>query len=740
MHALRGLRLLTALTLCALIARTGLAQTTWYVDAAGTPPGTGAQGDPYTSIQFALSQATTVDGDTVLVAPGTYAETVDFLGKAVTVESSQGAAATTLDAQGAGSAVSFTAASPGAAVLRGFTVTGGTGAPMGSTTAGGGLLCTAAGLTVDQCVLRQNVADLGGGLYAAAAVDVLDSVVEDNVAGSSAVLRNGLGGGFFVAGGGDLVFVGDLDRNQADKGGGGYVDAGGRLAMTGNCRDNVGTGFSGPPEGGGLYLGGDAAILTDVHVTGNLADGLDALGGGIFGVVTMQGGSVVGNGAGEFFSTGSTPGRGGGIYGTATVDGTLIEGNFGGIQGGNVRGDGLYTNCTVRTGASQFGGGFYCPIGASLVIRDSLLEDNQALSDGTEDFGGGVYGPALLERCVLRGNRAFGDGGGAHGATLVDCVLEMNTASPPDVLLDARGAGAYQCTLQNCRVSGNVASSFPGSNPGEGGGLFDCDATGCEVLDNRADVGAGARLGTLTSCTLTRNVAATSGDGVDSATVTNSILWNNGDELGAGSSATWSDVQGGAPGAGNIDQDPLFWCEELDDFFLRAGSPCIGAGSLAGMPADMGANPFDAAHEIEPVAYCSAKVNSAGCLPFLQASGNPSATATQTFHIDALDVLPSQPGLMLYGFGRADLGYHGGTLCIRPPVRRALPALMPQATGTPPCSGRLRLEFNVRIQTPTDPLLTVGQRVTAQWRQLDPADPAGFGDSLSDALLFYVCP
>ena len=53
--------------------------TTWHVDVNGTPPGDGSPGNPYASIQHAIDQATTVDGDIVLVAPGTYVETdVEF--------------------------------------------------------------------------------------------------------------------------------------------------------------------------------------------------------------------------------------------------------------------------------------------------------------------------------------------------------------------------------------------------------------------------------------------------------------------------------------------------------------------------------------------------------------------------------------------------------------------------------------------------------------------------------------
>src|SRR5688572_21284203 len=92
-------RLFTLLALCSL-ATLGNAQTTWYVDGSAVPPGDGSQANPYTSIQYALAQATTQDGDTVLVLPGTYAENVDFLGKAVRLVSSGGRTVTAIDGGG----------------------------------------------------------------------------------------------------------------------------------------------------------------------------------------------------------------------------------------------------------------------------------------------------------------------------------------------------------------------------------------------------------------------------------------------------------------------------------------------------------------------------------------------------------------------------------------------------------------------------------------------------------------
>jgi hypothetical protein len=55
-----------------LLAPLAGAQTTWFVDVSGTPPGTGTFADPYTSIQYAIDQPATLAGDTLLAAPGVY--------------------------------------------------------------------------------------------------------------------------------------------------------------------------------------------------------------------------------------------------------------------------------------------------------------------------------------------------------------------------------------------------------------------------------------------------------------------------------------------------------------------------------------------------------------------------------------------------------------------------------------------------------------------------------------------
>src|SRR5947199_4747771 len=73
------------------------------------------------TIQAGIDAAS--DGDTVLVAPGTYVENIDFKGKAITVTSSGGATTTTIDGGQKGIVVNFANNETRASVISGFTIT-----------------------------------------------------------------------------------------------------------------------------------------------------------------------------------------------------------------------------------------------------------------------------------------------------------------------------------------------------------------------------------------------------------------------------------------------------------------------------------------------------------------------------------------------------------------------------------------------------------------------------------------
>jgi hypothetical protein len=140
----------SAFLLAALLALPAAAQTTWYVDVHATPPGNGSEASPYTSIQHAIAQPTTLSGDTLLVAPGTYVENVT-LNKHLHVLASGGPSLTEIRAHIPTATVFLFAGK-----LEGFTVTGGS---VGGLDLDGG--------TAVRCVLRDNSGSLisyGGSL------------------------------------------------------------------------------------------------------------------------------------------------------------------------------------------------------------------------------------------------------------------------------------------------------------------------------------------------------------------------------------------------------------------------------------------------------------------------------------------------------------------------------------------------------------------------------------------------
>jgi parallel beta-helix repeat protein len=108
------------------------------------------------TIQQAIDAA--ANGDTVLVAPGTYHENISFNGKAITVKSSSGAPATVISGLGNDSAVTFAANEGPNSILDGFTVRG------GSALDGGGIFISSSSPTVRSNVITQNFATHGGGI------------------------------------------------------------------------------------------------------------------------------------------------------------------------------------------------------------------------------------------------------------------------------------------------------------------------------------------------------------------------------------------------------------------------------------------------------------------------------------------------------------------------------------------------------------------------------------------------
>ena len=131
--------------------------------------------------------------------------------------------------------------------------------------------------------------------------------------------------------------------------------------------------------------------------------------------------------------------------------------------------------------------------------------------------------------------------------------------------------------------------------------------------------------------------------------------------------------------------------------------------------------------------YCTAKMNSAGCTPSISTGGTPSAHPAVPFSISASEVVSNKNGMLFYGLnGRHNLPFLGGTLCVRPPLKRTP---VQNSGGNPPpadCSGAFAFDFNAWIRSGADAALVPGATFDAQWWHRDPGDPHGVG--LTDAV------
>lgn len=135
--------------------------------------------------------------------------------------------------------------------------------------------------------------------------------------------------------------------------------------------------------------------------------------------------------------------------------------------------------------------------------------------------------------------------------------------------------------------------------------------------------------------------------------------------------------------------------------------------------------------------YCTAKVNSLGCTPSIAMSNAPSASEGAGCMLTTTNVLGNQNGLFLHSTNGAQAAsFHGGLLCVNPPLERHAVETSTGTAGT--CNGTFREDFDSYIASGADPALVAGASVWIQHWSRDPGDP--FGDGLSDAVTAVICP
>ena len=231
-----------------------------------------------------------LDGDLVSVAPGTYEENINFLGKGITVQSEGGSNVTVIDG-GYNSipTVRFDTGETDETMIFGFTIYN------GEAVNGGGIHCDASSPTIENCNIKQNSARwYGGGIYLR---DSSPAITNCFFMENEAFFGGGIYCGEFSSA---LLTSCMFYLNDAFFGGGIFCDDSGPEFVKCVVKENTSSSFGGGiftdfatpafincmilknstgEEGGAIFC--DASILAMTHCTiaKNSAGGL---GGGVF--------------------------------------------------------------------------------------------------------------------------------------------------------------------------------------------------------------------------------------------------------------------------------------------------------------------------------------------------------------------------------------------------------------------------------------------------------------------------
>lgn len=537
--------------------------------------------DDYSMIQTAIQFAS--PGDVVRVRPGVYKERINFLGKAITVESEQGPDVTTINGMYLGGGiVTFLNGETRDSIIRGFTITGGLGCTDLFWAKGGGICCYGSSPTIEgNYILNNSVTTDGGGIYVGGGSAPL--IVGNLIKGNSAAWYNGGGIGCWDSS--PEIIGNEIIENFTESGGGAGLQFENctPVVLIGNSiRNNV----SGN-RGGGIQFSGTSLTLVDTQVIGNEADGW---GGG----VTCEGDALVIRNC--EISGNSGGGHGGGVrahMNSVRIENSSISDNYGYGYGGGV--EAITPKLTIlnsdisRNESYSYGGGLHFS-GAEVTLRGNTFTENFTPSEGGGAHLVNMTDLALIVDNHFEGNVSTGNGKGGKGGGIKIQGSEIHVVSNvfrDNTVFDKGGgiwilAGDPASTFTGNLVSGNKAMWH-------GGGFY----TESDLL--------------VANNTIYGNIGGESGGGLRIASSTrlvNNLVRGNisqrdkqisSDPPGTGV-VSFSNVEGGYAGTGNIDDeagllDPLG--EDLvpgsvDDLpYPTACSGGTNMGDVASLPADV---------------------------------------------------------------------------------------------------------------------------------------------------------
>lgn len=296
-----------------------------------------------------------------------------------------------------------------------------------------------------------------------------------------------------------------------------------------------------------LFILPTVASATTLYVSTN---GNDTSGNGSQGapfktiqkaVDTAVSGDIVAVAAGTYGKNGTSAGATLDFKNGITIRGagagkTILRGGFGGVNVRNMEFAGFTFNTVSTT--------FYFTQGGNITIRNCVLIGS-GQGEAIHDFQTSMQ---ILNNTINRystGINSISDNTAANlisGNTISNCTngIILDLGSSPtvvnNVIVKNKGAG----------ITGSRSNAIIINDT---------------IADNR---GAGIVLGPPTGWVLT---------------ITNCILWNNGDDL-SNCTATYSCVKNGDAGTSNIAVNPLL----KNNYSPKASSPCIDTGTATGAP------------------------------------------------------------------------------------------------------------------------------------------------------------
>lgn len=216
-----------------------------------------------TTIQSGINGAN--NEDTVLVHPGTYFENINFNGKNITVSSTMGADSTIIDGNQNGSVVTFNGGEDTTAVLMGFTLTN------GNNLKGGGIYCNNSSPKITHVNIMENTAkEDGGGIYCYYNSNPIIRHV--TIAGNSCFYE---GGGIHCQSNSNPILTDVIIRENVV----GLIGGGMYSIISNPTLINVTISNNYSNKGGGLYFISSNLIFENVNIIGNSAH---YYGGGIY--------------------------------------------------------------------------------------------------------------------------------------------------------------------------------------------------------------------------------------------------------------------------------------------------------------------------------------------------------------------------------------------------------------------------------------------------------------------------